>query len=46
MEVQIDVMQKVSNEEKDRLACSAKFVMVARDKKTGKAYHVPRLDPS
>ena len=30
----------------DRLACSAKFVMAARDKKTGKAYVVPELDIS
>lgn len=44
MEIQIDVMQKF--QETDRLACSAKFVMAARDKKTGKAYQVPQLDIS
>ncbi len=30
-------------EGKDRLACSANFVMVARSKKTGKSFEVPRL---
>ena len=44
MEIQIDVMQKIQDH--DRLACSAKFVMAARDKKTGKAYIVPNLDIS
>ena len=34
-------MQKIDGN--DRLACSANFVMVARNKKTGKAYEVPRL---
>lgn len=34
-------MQKIDGN--DRLACSANFVMVARSKKTGKAYEVPRL---
>jgi acyl-CoA hydrolase len=36
IEVHIDVMQKF--DDVDRLACSANFVMVARNKKTGKAY--------
>ena len=42
IEVHIDVLQQF--EGKDRLACSANFVMVARNKKTGKAYEVPRLN--
>lgn len=42
MEVQIDVLQNI--EGTDRLACSAKFVMAARDKTTGKSYQVPKLD--
>ena len=41
MEVHIDVLQKV--EGNDRLACSANFVMVARNKQTGKSYQVPKL---
>ena len=41
MEVHIDVLQKVN--EKERLACSANFVMVARSKETGKAKSVPKL---
>ena len=36
MEVHIDVMQKIEGE--DRLACSANFVMVARNKHTGKSH--------
>lgn len=44
MEVQIDVLQNIDG--KDRLSCSAKFVMAARDKKTGKSYQVPALDIS
>jgi acyl-CoA hydrolase len=36
------VLQAIGNEE--RLACSANFVMVARNKKTGKAYEVPSMD--
>ena len=41
MEVHIDVLQKVDGA--DRLACSANFVMVARNKQTGKAHAVPKL---
>lgn len=41
MEIQIVVKQQVEGTE--RLACSAKFVMVARDKLTNKAYSVPPL---
>lgn len=41
MEVQIAVTQEVQG--KERLSCSAKFVMAARDKKTGKSYKVPTL---
>ena len=41
MEVHIDVLQKVAG--CDRLACSANFVMVARNKETGKAHAVPKL---
>lgn len=41
MEVQIAVTQEVQG--KERLSCSAKFVMAARDKKTGKSYKVPAL---
>lgn len=39
MEVHIDVLQKTGDSE--RLACSANFVMVARNKMNGKAYEVP-----
>ena len=42
MEIQIDVLQDINNE--SRLNCSAKFVMVARDKQTNKSYHVPQLN--
>ena len=42
MEVQIDVLQKEGTEE--RIRCAAKFVMAARDKKTGKSYQVPKLN--
>jgi acyl-coenzyme A thioesterase 9 len=42
MEIQIDVLQEVSNER--RLNCSAKFVMVARDKQTNKPHQVPQLN--
>ena len=42
MEVHIDVLQKTGNSE--RLACSANFVMVARNKTTGKAYEVPSIN--
>jgi acyl-CoA hydrolase len=41
MEVHIDVLQKIEGEE--RLACSANFVMVARNKATGLSYEVPKL---
>jgi acyl-CoA hydrolase len=41
MEIHIDVLQKIDGEE--RLSCSANFVMVARNKTTGKSYEVPRL---
>ena len=41
MEVHIDVLQ--SSEGVERLACSANFVMVARNKVTGKAHRVPKL---
>lgn len=41
MEVHIDVLQKFDNEE--RLACSANFVMVAKNKATGASYTVPKL---
>lgn len=41
MEVHIDVLQKIDGQE--RLACSANFVMVARNKTTGKAYEVPPM---
>ena len=44
MEVHIDVLQKVDGA--DRLACSANFVMVARNKVTGKAHAVPKLELS
>ena len=45
MEVQIDVMQKdLEHENKQMLKCTAKFVMVARNKSTGKAYAVPPLN--
>jgi acyl-CoA hydrolase len=41
MEVHIDVLQKTEGE--DRLACSANFVMVARNKATGQSHTVPKL---
>lgn len=44
MEVQIAVTQEIQGKEK--LSCSAKFVMAARDKKTGKSYKVPALELS
>jgi len=40
--VHIDVLQKIGN--KERLSCSANFVMVARSKETGKAKPVPKLN--
>jgi acyl-coenzyme A thioesterase 9 len=42
MEVHIDVLQKTGSTE--RLACSANFVMVARNKATGKAFPVPPIN--
>lgn len=42
MEVQIKVHQNIEGTE--RLACSAKFVMAARNKESGKAYPVPPLN--
>ena len=42
METQIDVIQREGNE--DKLCCSAKFVMVARNKLTGKSYQVPKMN--
>lgn len=42
MEVHIDVLQKTG--ESERLACSANFVMVARNKINGKAYEVPTMN--
>lgn len=42
MEVHIDVLQKTG--ETERLACSANFVMVARNKINGKAYEVPTMN--
>lgn len=44
IEVHIDVLQIVEGEE--RIACTAKFVMVARDKITKKAFNVPPLQYS
>jgi acyl-CoA hydrolase len=42
MEVHIDVLQKTG--ESEILACSANFVMVARNKQNGKAYGVPSMN--
>jgi acyl-CoA hydrolase len=42
IEVHIDVLQKTGTDE--RLACSANFVMVARDKLKGGAFKVPKID--
>ena len=44
MEVHIDVLQRV--DEVERLACSANFVMVARNKHTQKAHGVPPFNIS
>ena len=40
--MQIEVTQMI--EGKERIACSAKFVMAARDKKTNKSYQVPPMN--
>ena len=42
LEVHIDVLQVIDGQE--RLACSANFVMAARQKETKKAYHLPPLN--
>ena len=42
MEVHIDVLQNIDGVQ--RLACSAKFVMVSRNKLTRKANEVPKLN--
>lgn len=42
MEVHIDVLQNIDGTQ--RLACSANFVMVARNKANGKSYEVPKLN--
>lgn len=41
LEVHIDVLQTIDGQE--RLACSANFIMAARDKQTKKAYGLPPI---